>query len=98
VLSPRGAAVVALLGASGAAVTLQRRIPGTLPGLAKARKEHRQAIALEREAEDQLEAHRETIRDLREALKLAKKKRRAAEDDLTAAEAIEAAEKGEALS
>lgn len=78
-------------------MSLQRRIPGTIPPLAKARKAHREAIAAERDAEDQLEAQKETGKELRELLKLAKKKRRAAEDDLTAAEAVEAAEKGEQL-
>jgi hypothetical protein len=78
-------------------LTLQRRIPGTVPALQKARKAHREAIAAERELEDQLDAHKETAKEIREAFKLAKKKRRAAEDDLAASEAIEAAEKGEAL-
>lgn len=78
-------------------MTLQSRIPGTIPKLSVSRKAHREAIAAERELEDQLEAHKETATEIREALKLAKKKRRAAEDDLAAAEAIELAEKGERL-
>ncbi len=78
-------------------MSLQSRLPGTLPSLAKARKAHREAIATERDLEDQLEAHKETAKEIREAYKLAKKKRRAAEDDLAAAEAVELAEKGERL-
>lgn len=64
----------------------QPRLPGTLPTPAAARKAHKQAVARVRLAEQQIATLKSAMREAREALKLAEKERRTAEDDLDAIE------------
>jgi hypothetical protein len=64
----------------------QPRLPGTLPSPEQARKNHKSAVAVEREAEKNLALWKESGRVHREALKEARERRQAAEDDMEAIE------------
>lgn len=64
----------------------QPKLPGTLPSPEQARKAHKLAVARVRQAEEQIAAVKERLREARAAWKLADAARRAAEDDMDAIE------------
>jgi hypothetical protein len=62
----------------------QGRLPGTLPPPEVSRRLLLEAIAFERDLEAQVLVHRTALKETRESLAMAARRRRAAEDDLAA--------------
>lgn len=65
----------------------QPRLPGTLPAPAVARRQHKEAVHAERQAQGTVDTLAESLRDARKALKKASEVRKRCEDDLDAIEA-----------
>jgi hypothetical protein len=67
----------------------QARLPGTLPAPAVARRQHKEAVAAERECQRTVDTLKDSLADANKALRKAVELRRRCEDDLDAVEANE---------
>lgn len=67
----------------------QRRLPGTVPPVDRARDHHKEAIAKVRALEKTLDEQKDAMAEIRAALKLAEKERRNCEDELEEAERLD---------
>ncbi|HEX3063170.1 MAG TPA: hypothetical protein VHP55_10860, partial [Usitatibacter sp.] len=61
-------------------MTAQSRLPGTLPAPAVARKQHKEAVRAERDAQHTVDQLRDAMKDARAALKKATAIRQRTED------------------